>query len=72
MDTIVTRITVLNNSFVLCFSFLEHFETPVCVKCMWDDPRLHIEGPPLYILWQKRDSLPQSNSLIDSNPFNKT
>lgn len=53
-------------------TFLEHFETPVRVKCMWDDPRLHIEGPPLYVLWQKRDSLPANNALTDPNPFNKT
>lgn len=52
--------------------FIEHFETPVCVKCMWDDPRLHMDGLPLYILWQRRDLLPQNSNLIDPTPFNKS
>lgn len=28
----------------------------VTLKCYWDDPKLHSEGPPMYILWKLRDS----------------
>ncbi|ERL87686.1 hypothetical protein D910_05076 [Dendroctonus ponderosae] len=26
------------------------------VKCVWDEPKFHSEGPPMYILWRLRDS----------------
>ncbi|CAH1134526.1 unnamed protein product [Ceutorhynchus assimilis] len=28
----------------------------VRVKCLWDEPKFHSEGPPMYILWRLRDS----------------
>lgn len=28
----------------------------VSLRCFWDDPSLHPESPPMYILWQLRDT----------------
>ncbi|XP_066252860.1 DENN domain-containing protein Crag isoform X1 [Euwallacea similis] len=28
----------------------------VRVKCLWDEPKFHTEGPPMYILWRLRDT----------------
>lgn len=28
----------------------------VGIQCLWDDPRLHGESVPMYLLWDKRES----------------
>ncbi|XP_076260425.1 DENN domain-containing protein Crag isoform X2 [Rhynchophorus ferrugineus] len=35
---------------------LERLAAKVRVKCLWDEPKFHIDGPPMYILWRLRDS----------------
>ncbi|XP_060525748.1 DENN domain-containing protein Crag isoform X2 [Cylas formicarius] len=35
---------------------LERMAAQVKVRCMWDEPRYHAEGPPMYVLWKLRDS----------------
>lgn len=37
-------------------SFSEQLAAQVCVKCMWDEPRLYSERPPMYVLWKLRDT----------------
>ncbi|GLV31716.1 Calmodulin-binding protein related to a Rab3 GDP/GTP exchange protein [Carabus blaptoides fortunei] len=34
----------------------ERSSAQVAVRCIWDDPRLHGEGPPMYLLWHRRDT----------------
>lgn len=37
---------------------LERLAARVRVKCLWDEPKFHNEGPPMYVLWRLRDSNP--------------
>ncbi|KAJ3666052.1 hypothetical protein Zmor_001507 [Zophobas morio] len=41
---------------------LEQLAAQVCVKCLWDEPRLYIERPPMYILWKVKDASQLSSS----------
>ncbi|XP_056633032.1 DENN domain-containing protein Crag isoform X2 [Diorhabda sublineata] len=40
---------------------LAQMAAQVRLRCFWDEPGLHTEGPPMYILWKMRDTL-QFNS----------
>ncbi|KAF5299327.1 hypothetical protein FQA39_LY02500 [Lamprigera yunnana] len=44
-------------------AIVEHFSAQVNVQCVWDNPRLHAEGPPMYILHQRRDN---SSALVSA------
>lgn len=37
------------------FLFLDRVGS-VGIQCLWDDPRLHGESVPMYLLWDKRES----------------
>lgn len=39
----------------LFFLFLDRVGS-VGIQCLWDDPRLHGESVPMYLLWDKRES----------------
>ncbi|XP_018574425.1 DENN domain-containing protein 4C isoform X2 [Anoplophora glabripennis] len=35
---------------------LEQMAAQVSLRCLWDDPHLHSESAPMYVLWQLRDT----------------
>ncbi|KAL1505338.1 hypothetical protein ABEB36_004927 [Hypothenemus hampei] len=35
---------------------LERLAARVRVKCLWDEPKFHSDGPPMYVLWRLRDT----------------
>ncbi|XP_050303114.1 DENN domain-containing protein Crag isoform X2 [Anthonomus grandis grandis] len=35
---------------------IERLAAKVRVKCLWDEPKFHLDGPPIYVLWRLRDS----------------
>ncbi|XP_031337524.1 DENN domain-containing protein Crag-like isoform X3 [Photinus pyralis] len=50
----------------------EHLSAQVTVLCVWDNPRLHAEGPPMYILYQRREmSSPLVSALTDQTTISR-
>ncbi|KAF5279524.1 hypothetical protein FQR65_LT03346 [Abscondita terminalis] len=51
---------------------IEHLSAQVTVQCVWDNPRLHAEGPPMYILYQRREtSSPLVSALTDQTTISR-
>ncbi|XP_025833553.1 C-myc promoter-binding protein isoform X2 [Agrilus planipennis] len=52
---------------------IEHLTAQVSVRCIWDDPRLHGENIPMYILWARRDTAsPLVSALTDTSTISRT
>lgn len=57
---------------VKLYFFVEHLSALVTVHCAWDNPRLHSGSPPMYVLWQRRDtSSPLVSALTDQSTINR-
>ncbi|KAK4881396.1 hypothetical protein RN001_004715 [Aquatica leii] len=51
---------------------IEHLSAQVTVQCVWDNPRLHAEGPPMYVLYQRREtSSPLVSALTDQTTISR-
>lgn len=42
----------------------EQLAAQVLVKCLWDEPSLHNDRPPMYILWKLRDTQSTHKNIV--------
>ncbi|XP_064212569.1 DENN domain-containing protein Crag isoform X3 [Tribolium castaneum] len=43
----------------------------VCVRCLWDDPRLYSERPPMYTFWRLRDASQINKNIVTKSFMQK-
>nr|XP_023017327.1 DENN domain-containing protein 4C isoform X2 [Leptinotarsa decemlineata] len=48
---------------------LAQLAAQVRIRCLWDEPGLHLEGPPMYTLWKMRDTIQMNSSGRNTKTF---